>query len=495
MDALPDVFIATLVRDKERVAHVQNVLIPSLQAAEFPRIHVHEAVDGKSPALKDTLQREAMTLDEKYASKCKVGQLGCYMTHYLIWKRALAAGLDGCIVLEDDAVFLTDQQHVRDVLRESAAHDWVYLYTSNAQHKNDVHVQLEGCTWINKAYRQYGTVAYYVTRKAMQVLVSEMQRINGPIDLCMIQMVRYKLKAASCKTVAFGTAGQVDGRYKNEQFRSNVHSNKRALLQAKIPIVQNVEREMTKKVAFLFLTIAAPYHEEVWKMYFAGNEERFSLYVHTKNAIPNTSFFAPYVIDEHVHTTWANVMQAQMALLRAAMKDTSNFKFVFISESTLPLAVFSDAHRYLTSYEQSEFGYSHRPEMKHRIQSRHREFSQVVPALYQNPTWLVLNREHTRRMIDDKEVLPLFSDFFIDCEHYPSTVLSKYGLLESVINKDLTLCVWKEGGAHPHEFQNVAADEFVTDLYDAMRSGSLFARKFSKTCDLTWFRLHMPSLY
>lgn len=225
---LPDVFIATLMRDKERVEHVQNVLIPSLQSAEFPRIHVHEAVDGKSDALRQALVAEKMGIDEKYGRSIGVGQLGCYMSHYLIWKRALAAGLEDCIVLEDDAVFLTSKQHMVDLLHEARKFDFVYLFTAPSHYKNDARVQLPFHTHLNNVYWQYGTVAYYVTRKGMETMLAELHMMACNVDEAIMKLVKGKLRAASCKVIPFGTVGQISGYLKDEKFRSNIHHSKNA---------------------------------------------------------------------------------------------------------------------------------------------------------------------------------------------------------------------------------------------------------------------------
>lgn len=225
---LPDVFIVTLMRDKDRVEHVQDVLIPSLQVAEFPRIHVQEAVDGKSSALRESLVAERMVVEEKYGKQCRVGQLGCYMSHYAVWKRALAEGLEHCVVLEDDAVFATDKEHINNVLQEAQHFDFVYLYTSSGQWKNDKRVQLPFYAHLNSAYRQYGTVAYYVTRKGMETLVDECRTMTCNVDETIMKLVTNRLHAASCKIVPFRTVGQVTAAYRNEQFRSTVHGSNNA---------------------------------------------------------------------------------------------------------------------------------------------------------------------------------------------------------------------------------------------------------------------------
>lgn len=224
---LPKVYIATLTSNNERVLYVRDTLVPSLR--DFPCVCLHEAIDGKTDA--QTLS--TLKIDERFASKCRVGQLGCYATHCEIWRRAIAEGQESCIVLEDDAEFKTNANHIAQVLQEAKDYDFVYLFTSDKQYRNDEGVHVSGCTQINKSYRQYGTVAYYVTKKGMEILLRELERITNTIDISIAQLARYRIKAASCKVVPFGTVGQVYGHYKNERFRSTVHNTPQLVQQAK----------------------------------------------------------------------------------------------------------------------------------------------------------------------------------------------------------------------------------------------------------------------
>lgn len=250
----------------------------------------------------------------------------------------------------------------------------------------------------------------------------------------------------------------------------------------------------TPKVAFLFLTVGPVRHEHVWAKYFAGNESKCSVYVHSMNTFPKTSYFFPFLISERVHTTWANTMDAQVALLRAAHHDKGNEKFVFLSESTIPLCTFDKAYAHLMSHTKSEFCILANPHGTSRVCSRKQELLKTVGKLYKNSQWIVLNRAHAQLMVDDQLVRPLFSDFMCDNEHYPSTFLQKHR--DQVVNNNLTLDIWSKGGPHPHEFENLNGDRYFTRVLDAIRSGTfLFARKFSVSCNLTPLHTLLPSLY
>ena len=90
------------------------------------------------------------------------------------------------------------------------------------------------------------------------------------------------------------------------------------------------------KIAFLFLTISSIYHEGHWLDFFRGNEQYYSVYIHSKNSFENSSPFKKNEIEEKEKTIWSNTMRAQIALLKEALKDPENEKFIFLSENTIP---------------------------------------------------------------------------------------------------------------------------------------------------------------
>ncbi len=244
---------------------------------------------------------------------------------------------------------------------------------------------------------------------------------------------------------------------------------------------------MLPKIAFLFLTMGNIYHEAPWVNYFKGHDDHYSLYVHPKKEVSKGSFFHSAVIPHTEETSWANTMKAQIALLREALKDPSNIKFVFSSESTIPLTTFDEMYNRLISNHQSQFFYR-----KNRFSSR--TFG-GVKKLYNNPQWLILNRKHAQLMVDNTSLITIMAKHSHDQEHYPSTLLAQHNELNQVIKKDATLCIW-EGGRHPHEFKNLTKDPHTKKLLECIeKKRFLFSRKFHQKCDLSLLRKYLPELY
>ncbi len=182
------------------------------------------------------------------------------------------------------------------------------------------------------------------------------------------------------------------------------------------------------KIALLFLTLANVYHEGYWKDFLQGHENQYSLYVHSKNALSNNSFFKPYEMKLKVQTTWARTMNAQVAILREALKSPENEKFIFLSESTIPLQDFDTVYATVMATEKSLFNFFPNPNKGARSLERiQKEFR------YKNSQWIVLNRKHAALMAEDKVYLPIIVTYVSDQEHYPSSFLAAQGLLQDEV--------------------------------------------------------------
>lgn len=249
---------------------------------------------------------------------------------------------------------------------------------------------------------------------------------------------------------------------------------------------------MLAKIAFLFLTISDVYHESTWINFFARdedrNKDRYTIYVHPKHTLSPESFFRPFEITHTVPTSWANTMRAQIELLREALKNKENEKFIFVSESTIPLQSFDEVYAKVMGTSKSIFNFSRN--------NLARSFGPLKgDMLYKNAQWVILNRKHAQMMADDTKFIDLMTEDPHDQEHYPSTFLAQFDLLHEVQKQDLTLAIWtgENGNAHPHSFTNLKHDAHREKLISAIeRKRFLFARKFEKKCNLSLLKPYLP---
>jgi hypothetical protein len=241
------------------------------------------------------------------------------------------------------------------------------------------------------------------------------------------------------------------------------------------------------KIAFLFLVTSHITHESVWQDFFKGHDERCSIYVHSKESLDATSAFKLNELAVKVETTWERTMRAQIALLKEALRDPLNEKFVFVSGDSVPIQTFNFVYQQLMQHPLSIFNYH----WNHH-QDRDSSFYHPMRILegipddkqFKNSQWVVLNRKHAEMMVKDQEILPLVAQSVCDNEHYPSTFLAMHTLLSEVVNQPTMLTLWHRGYSHPFTFTDMD-DRYQTEqLTEAMNQGILFARKIDEKCDI-----------
>lgn len=238
------------------------------------------------------------------------------------------------------------------------------------------------------------------------------------------------------------------------------------------------------KIAFLFLILTDVYHQSSWRTFFEGAEHNnlYSIYVHSKDSVPRNSFFKKYEIEAKVPTTWECTLLAQTELLKEALKDPKNERFVYLSESTIPLQSFHTAYKRLMGDSRSQFFYTANP-------NKERVFPPIPPTLvYKNSQWVILNRKHAELMVNNNLILSSIANKSHDQEHFHGTYLVNHGLAKEINKRDHTLVLWPEPlpRSNPHTFTNVKQDPHTPELMKAIvHKEYLFARKFDKNCDLT----------
>ena len=109
------------------------------------------------------------------------------------------------------------------------------------------------------------------------------------------------------------------------------------------------------KVALLFLVYDDVFHAHYWEPYI--NDTRFTIYVHSKEGVPDASPFKPYELPHREDTNWLHTMKAQIYLLSEAYKNADNYKFVYVTDTTIPIRSRLDIYEILTRDPYSYFTY------------------------------------------------------------------------------------------------------------------------------------------
>lgn len=245
------------------------------------------------------------------------------------------------------------------------------------------------------------------------------------------------------------------------------------------PIFLSAESELMKKVALVFLTRNGVNHPTLWKNLIQTNSDKFNVYIFSKNPLED-HFFNSFRLEETVPTQWDYHILAWQLLLKKAYQDPENYKFVYLSESCVPIRPLEEIYQTLTSNDTSYMCFAGPWWPK---DSPREVLSLPVEHRFGNHEWVILNRRHAEMIVEDKAVIDIVSRCWIDSESYPSTLFSVNGCLGEFCNRTSTYVNWnlaEGGGAHPYHFRDDSP--FNRDmLLKAKESGHFFARKFTPT--------------
>ncbi|KAL2505204.1 Core-2/I-branching beta-1 [Abeliophyllum distichum] len=227
------------------------------------------------------------------------------------------------------------------------------------------------------------------------------------------------------------------------------------------------------KMAFLFISRNRLPLDMVWDAFFQGDKEnRFSIFVHSRpgfllsKATTRSSYFLNRQINDSVQVDWgeASMIQAERALLENALMDPFNDRFIFLSDSCIPLYNFSYTYDYIMSASTS-FVDSFADTKEGRYNPK---MHPVIPVenWRKGSQWVVLTRKHADIVVKDDTVFPMFRshckrkslpEFWRDrhipsdnskehnCipdEHYVQTLLAQKGLELEITRRTLTHTSW-----------------------------------------------------
>lgn len=227
------------------------------------------------------------------------------------------------------------------------------------------------------------------------------------------------------------------------------------------------------KIAFLFIARNRLPLDIVWDAFFQGDQEnKFSILVHSRpgfllNKVTTRSpYFLNRQVNDSIQVDWgeASMIQAERILLQHALMDPLNERFVFLSDSCIPLYNFSYTYDYIMSTPNS-FVDSFADTKEGRYNPK---MDPIIPvqSWRKGSQWAVLNRKHAEIVVKDEILFPMFQlhckkkplpEFWRDqyvppdtskihnCipdEHYVQTLLAHKGLEGEITRRTLTHTAW-----------------------------------------------------
>lgn len=105
--------------------------------------------------------------------------------------------------------------------------------------------------------------------------------------------------------------------------------------------------ECNIKIAFLFVVKKNPIFPNIWDDFFRGHEGKFKIYIHPETP-EVTTWRRESIISEISKNDSGNNVGAYIALFKYALLDSSNYKFVTVSENCLPIKPFMELYSFIT---------------------------------------------------------------------------------------------------------------------------------------------------
>jgi len=190
--------------------------------------------------------------------------------------------------------------------------------------------------------------------------------------------------------------------------------------------IQNFTNNLTylqrkSKIAFMFLIKDGINKEDLWNKFFSNiDKDKYNIYIHYKNDI-KLKYLNRYKLSNTVPTKWGDIslVYAQKLLLKEALKDTTNYKFIFLSDACIPIKNFDYIYDFLTNDNSSYFN------------------TEIIKDTDISKTfqWCILNREHSNIINRDTTEIKKYIDKYAPDEIYFLTTLRRNKANNIIINE------------------------------------------------------------
>ena len=157
-----------------------------------------EAVDGNELDLNELIDENIISQidDVRIKRPLRRGEIGCSMSHMLVWLRLLKSDKQYALVFEDDAILCNDfKEMLRGVIDEANTVEWDVLYLNencyyHFKEKCDgKHVSRRIIAPTNVGYGLYG---YVIKKDAVHKYIKGMLPITIPVDNFIIEKQKDK---------------------------------------------------------------------------------------------------------------------------------------------------------------------------------------------------------------------------------------------------------------------------------------------------------------
>ncbi|XP_029469098.1 inactive glycosyltransferase 25 family member 3 [Rhinatrema bivittatum] len=169
-----EVFLINLMRRSDRRQRMLHALYEQEISCE-----VIDAVDGSAMNSSDIKKLGVDLLPGYYdpfsGRTLTKGEVGCFLSHFTVWKEVVERQLDTALVMEDDVRFegFFKQQLMKlmEEINETKL-DWDLIYLGRKQVNSEPEEHVEGVRKLVRASYSYWTLAYVISQQGAQKLLN-----------------------------------------------------------------------------------------------------------------------------------------------------------------------------------------------------------------------------------------------------------------------------------------------------------------------------------
>uniref|UniRef100_A0A1I8BPS8 Glycosyltransferase 25 family member n=1 Tax=Meloidogyne hapla TaxID=6305 RepID=A0A1I8BPS8_MELHA len=166
------IYLINLARRTERLNKMKQVL--RLVGMKYKRF---EAVDGQNLTKRQLSSLKFLPgyLDPFHKRPMKLGEIGCFLSHYSVWKDVVVNGYDRAIVLEDDLKFtqngtLIINQIVQDLMKTRLDWDFIYFGRKKMSQSSSEYF-VPGHLHLSTVSYSYWTIGYAISLSGAKKLI------------------------------------------------------------------------------------------------------------------------------------------------------------------------------------------------------------------------------------------------------------------------------------------------------------------------------------
>lgn len=254
-----------------------------------------------------------------------------------------------------------------------------------------------------------------------------------------------------------------------------------------------------KKIAFIALTYSSFQREDVMHAFFnPKHSQYYNLYIHNKDRIDDSYFNSHTLQRENiVQTAWGqySLVEATLSLLRVALEDPDNEKFILLSDSHCPLYSMPETYsKVFQNFKRTSFGCNDNRLARHRFfKAFHSQyindtnFPIAVGCAQYVQQWFICNRADAITYVKNAEKYDKYfrkeSDTYVDEMYF--VVLANH-LKIHWTNQKICDVDWNQNTnkkfiamgcrERPYTYDNITG----ADIYQKRKTGALFMRKIHK---------------